>query len=377
MIWRSAILSVAWKEAREMRRDPYFLGLSVVLPITMFFLFSHAVTLDVRDMPLAVYDRSRSQTARRYIDRFVSSGYFRLVAHVDDVGALNRMLGTGQAKVAFVIPQDFSRNLHNNRPAEVQILVDGSFPTTAQVIVGYIDAINASASQAVLVRYLERQGQRSSQLAIEPAVRVWYDPALKSMNYIVPGLYGVILLAFAPLLTALGVVRERESGSIHQIFVSPVRPYQFILGKTIPYCALMFAVTLVLLAVGIYGFRVPMRGNLLLFVALLAVYTVCTVGVGLLFSTLTRSQLGAILLALLGAMMPAFYFSGFLYPVEQLPAFVRYNCYLFPAYYFNRISRDIVLKGMGLQQIWPDVLIIMAYTSLLLVGASLRLKKKV
>ena len=207
--------------------------------------------------------------------------------------------------------------------------------------------------------------------------RVWFNAPLKSVNYIVPGLFGVILMAFPPLLTALAVVREKESGSVQQIFVSPIKPYQFIAGKMIPYAVIAFLEMVIILAAGIGWFEIPFRGSLLLFVSATAVYVLCTVGLGLLISAVTRSQLVAMLLALVVTLMPSFLFSGFLFPVFTMPEMMQMYTYLFPARYFVEISRGIAMKGIGFELLWPQFLLLVLYTAMVFAATTLSFRKKV
>jgi ABC-2 type transport system permease protein len=207
--------------------------------------------------------------------------------------------------------------------------------------------------------------------------RVWFNAALKSVNYIVPGLLGVILMAFPPLLTTLAVVREKETGSVQQIFVSPIRPYQFIAGKMIPYAVIAFMEMLMILAAGVWWFQIPFRGSLPLFLGATTLYVFCTVSLGLLISSVTRSQLVAMLLALLATLMPSFLFSGFLFPIFTMPAMLQMYTYLFPARYFIEIVRGIMMKGIGLEMLWPQFLMLVIYTATVFTATTLLFRKKV
>ncbi|HSD52300.1 MAG TPA: ABC transporter permease, partial [Candidatus Methylomirabilis sp.] len=207
--------------------------------------------------------------------------------------------------------------------------------------------------------------------------RVRYNPDLRSANYIVPGLFAVILMAFPPLLAALAVVREKERGSIQQIFSSPVRSWEFIGGKMLPYAGIAFLEMMLLVTAALLWFRVPVRGSLVLLLLLSLLYVACTVGIGLLVSTLTQSQVVAVLLAIVLTLMPSFLFSGFLFPIAGMPPFFRYYTYLFPARYFNDIARGIALRGVGLGDLWFNSLLLLLYASAMLALASLRFKKKI
>jgi ABC-2 type transport system permease protein len=371
---RSLIGAVVWKEVREIRRDPITMWVAVALPLVMLYLFGSALSLDVKDAPLAVYDLDRSERSRALIEAFPHSGYFRRVDDIREEGEIGEKLDRGRARLVLVIPPDFSRQLARGETAMVQTLVDGSFSATAMVVAGYAAAIvqNYTAEQA------RHPGEDSSvHLPISVESRVWFNAPLKSVHYIVPGLFGVILMAFPPLLTALAVVREKENGSVQQIFVSPIRPSQFIAGKMIPYAVIAFLEMLMILIAGLMWFRIPFRGSFPLFLGATALYVFCTVGLGLLISTVTRSQLVAMLLALLLTLMPSFLFSGFLFPIFTMPKMMQMYTYLFPARYFVEIVRGIVMRGIGFDDLWPQFLFLVLYTAVVFLATTRLFRKKV
>lgn len=377
---RSAVrvLAVAKKEMRELLRDPITLGIAIVLPLVMMFLFAYAITLDVREIRLAVLDEDGSPQSREYIDSVLRSGHFRLQAAARNVRTIERLLDRGAVRVGLVIPAGFSRNLDRGLPADVQTLLDGSFSNTAIIASNYLDAI----TDAYIARLQERAlaarvgGVPRFATAVRVEPRVLYNPGLRSEHYVVPGLFAVILMAFPPLLTALAVVRERERGSILQIRISPVRAWEFLAGKLLPYSAVAFLEMLLLLAAGRFWFAAPVEGSVALLLSLSVLYVLCTVGIGLLVSTLTRSQVVAILLSLVLTLMPSFLFSGFLFPIESMPAVVRGYTYFFPARYFMDIARGISLKGLGLDRLWPQAAILLVYGATVLVVASVIFSRK-
>lgn len=367
----SLIGAVIGKEVREIRRDPITIWVAIALPLVMLYLFGSALSLDVKDAALAVYDLDKSAQSRALIEAFPHSGYFRYIHAVHEEREIGRLLDRGQARLVLVIPADFSEKLARRQAATVQTLVDGSFSATAMVVAGYAAAIVENYAME------QSRGAPHAPPPITVETRVWFNAPLKSVNYIVPGLFGVILMAFPPLLTALAVVREKEAGSVQQIFVSPIRPYQFIAGKMIPYAVIAFFEMVMILAAALLWFRIPFRGSPALFLGATAIYVFCTVGLGLLISTITRSQLVAMLLALLLTLMPSFLFSGFLFPIFTMPTMMQMYTYLFPARYFIEIARGIIMKGTGLELLWPQFLVLMAYTAAVFATATARFRKKV
>ena len=369
------------KELREIRRDPYLLGIAIFLPLVLLFLFAYALNLDVKDVPMAVVDMDRTPQSQADVAAFRNSGQFKVVAYSDDPRHAARLMDQGRVQVVMQIPAGFGRRLERGAQAQVSTAVDGTFPTSARVIIGYVEAINQAYSLGLAQEGLQRAGPLA-RAAIDmpvviPVAQIRYNPGLRSANFIVPGLIAVILMAFPPLLSALAIVREKEHGSIQQIFVSPLPPWAFIVGKLIPYVAIAFGELLLVLLATRYWFQVPIAGSVWLFVLASVPYVISTVAIGLLVSTFTRSQLAAMLLAIVLTMMPAFIFSGFLFPIASMPRLLQYYAYLFPARYFTEITLDVFLKGLDISHWWVQFAVLLAYTLALVAFAALRFKKKV
>jgi ABC-2 type transport system permease protein len=351
------------KELRELLRDPITLGLCAAMPLVMLFLFGYAVNLDVEDVAFGVYDEDRTSASRNLIDRFAATPYFELRREFQSIAAAESALQRGDVRLVLTIPARFYQTLVKGVEAPVQILVDGTHSATAALAGAYADAIVSAFPQPRPTR-------------LEPEIRVWYNPSLRSVNYIVPGLFAVILMAFPPLLTALAIVREKETGTILQIFASPVTSAEFIVGKLIPYGLVAYLEMLTVVAFGYFWFEVPFRGSLTLLLSVSFIYVLTTVGIGLLVSTVTRSQLAAMLLVLIATLMPSFLFSGFLFPVFTMPLALQLYSQLFPASYFMEISRGIVLKDAALGSIWLPVVLLLGYTLAVFAFSSWRLKQK-
>lgn len=364
------------KETIEIRRDPITLGVAVFLPFVMLFIFGYGISMDVQDVPIAVYDQDRTQDSERLVEAFVQSGYFRLHRNLWSPREVSESLDRGEATVVIVIPPEFARTLGAGREAAVQMLIDGSFSATALIVSNYLTAVVDRYSAELAQQRLAAAGLRAPDpLRLE--ARVWYNAPMKSVNYIVPGLFAVLLMAFPPMLTALAIVRERERGTIEQIYVSPVRPAMFLLGKIIPYGAISFVEMLLVLAVGTFWFDIPFRGSLALLLATSLLYVFVTVGLGVGVSMVARTQVAAVFLSLVGTLMPSFLFSGFLFPIASMPYLLQLYTYAFPTRYFNDISRDLFLKGVGLEYLWGNVALLALYAIVLFAAASLTLRKKV
>ncbi|MBI3041719.1 MAG: ABC transporter permease [Betaproteobacteria bacterium] len=364
------------KEWLEIVRDPITLGVAIFLPLILLFVFGYGISLDVEDVRLGVYDQDRTQASERLVEAFTASGYFRVTRRFPSLDEAAQALDRGRVTVALVIPPDFSRLLAADRTAPVQLLVDGTFSPTALIVSNYATAIVNTHSMALAERRLETLGLRMPG-RVSVASRVWYNAPMRSVNYIVPGLFAVLLMAFPPMLTALAIVREKERGTIEQIYVSPVSAPLYILGKVLPYAAIAFVEMLLILTVGTFWFQVPLQGSLALLLGASLLYVLATVGIGVFVSTITRTQVGAVFLSLVVTLMPSFLFSGFLFPISTMPYMMQLYTYVFPARYFNDISRDLFLKGVGIEYIWWNVLLLVLYAAVIFIAASLRLKKKV
>ncbi len=357
------VRAVIAKESRELIRDPVTMWLCFLMPLVMLFLFGYAVNLDVEDIKLGVLDNDRTPMSRDLIDRFTASHYFRLIEDLPSPAAAEDRLRRGAVSLVLVIPPGTQRRLARNETAPVPILVDGSYAATSLLAAGY--------AESIITNYVAKPTR------IEPVVRVWYNPSMKSVNYIIPGLFGVILMAFPPLLTALAIARERESGTIQQIYASPLTTYEFMLGKLVPYAVVASLEMALIVGLGYAWFHVPFVGNPLELLAVALLYVLITVGIGLLVSTLAKTQVAAMLIALIIALMPSFLFSGFLFPVFSMPMLMQMYARMFPTSYFIDFSRGVVLKGIGIEELWFNVLWLGVYTAVVFLLAARLLKKKV
>lgn len=364
------------KEALEIIRDPITLAVALVLPLIMLLLFGYGLSMDVEHIRTVVYDQDRSQESARFVDAFTQGGYFERRGNVWSLREASAALDKGNATVVIIIPPDFGRRLSAGVAAPVQILIDGSFSPTALIVSNYASAIVNRFSTRLAEQRLAQFGLKPpSPVRLES--RVWFNAPMKTVNYIVPGLFAVLLMAFPPMLTALAVVRERERGTIEQIYVSPVSSAMFIVGKIIPYAVIAFCEMLLILLVGTAWFEIPMRGSLGWLLGVSMLYVFVTVGLGVAISAMAKTQVAAVLLSAVGTLMPSFLFSGFLFPIATMPYMLQIYTYVFPARYFNDISRDLFLKGVGIEYLWGNIALLALYAVVLVITASLTLRKKV
>lgn len=352
------------KEARELVRDPITVWLALLMPLVMLFLFGYAVTLDVSGLRIGIYDESRSHASRDLAERFAATENFAVPRRFESMRAVVDAMQRSQVRLVVVIPADFERRLVTGPEAPVQVLVDGTYSVSAALASGYATAIIGAFPSP-----------RSPAINVE--TRVWYNPSLRSANFVVPGLLAVILMAFPPLLTALAIVREKETGTIQQIYASPVTSAEFVAGKLVPYGIVALIEILLLIVIGMLWFDVPLQGSPALLIAASSVYVLTTVAIGLAVSTVTRTQVAAMLAALIVSLMPSFLFSGFLFPVFTMPLSMQLYSAMIPASYFMEISRGIVLKAASVQAILGNLLVLAVYTVALFAFAAWRLRQKV
>jgi ABC-2 type transport system permease protein len=361
----SRTLGFARKESLEIVRDPITVWISLFMPLVMLFLFGYAMSFDVENAPLMIVDHDRSVASRALSDQFLNTTYFRFAGAPEDERDAEHALMRGRARAILSIPPGFQRRIERREAAPVEFLVDGTYASTAAIVSAYGRAIIYSFPSGSL------------QLRVQPEVRIWYNPELRSRNFIVPGLFAVILMAFPPLLAALAIAREKELGTIAQIYASPLTRMEFVVGKLLPYAAIASMQLAIVLAAGFLWFKVPMNGSLPLLVALGLVYVICTVAIGLLVSSLLKTQVAAMLMTLLVTLMPSFLFSGFIYPVFTMPPSFQIYSKSLPPYYFIDISRGIVMRGAGLAELWSSAAILIGYTAVVLTAAILLVRKRI
>lgn len=372
------ILALARKETRQLLRDPVYLGLAFAVPLMLLILLGYQLSLDVKGLLVAVVDHDRSAWSRQYVDGFVNSEYFRLVARLDSAAEAHEWIRSGRARVVIDIPPDFGRRLSASERVVVGITVDGSFPTRGQISLGYVEAVSTLHNQQLLRAWLAEHGQRGGQVwPVQMDVSVWYNPTLESKNFIVPGLLVVVMMIFPPLLSALLIVRERESGTILNLYCSPASRWDIVAGKALPYVAVSFLDFLVIFAVSVGLFQVRFVGSAWLLSAGALLYSISTIGLGLLISTFTRTQLAAMLATFLVAVAPAFTFSGIFAPVASQDVVGRFVARLIPATYFMEVVRGAYLKGGALASYIPDLTALGVYAVVVYTAAWLALRKRV
>lgn len=371
----SRLMSIIRKEFIQIFRDVRTLVMILVIPIMQLFLLGYSATSDVRNIPLAVLDQSRSHESRALLDSYRAADYFRLAYMVTSEAEIESLISSGDARAAVIIPPDYAQRL-NDGSAQVAFILDGSDPTSASTALSAAQLISQSHATQILSERFARTG---SGLRVQPPVEVrttvWYNPDMISAHFMIPGVIGMVLFAIAAILTATSVVRERERGTIEQLIVTPIRPWELIVGKLMPYVILGFFNTIEVLAVGHWWFGMPIRGDLGLIIGLSLLFLVTGLGIGLFASTIANTQQEAMLTVWM-TLLPSIFLSGFFFPLEAMPPVLQWVSYLMPLRYYLVILRALLMKGVGLSMIQNDVIAMALFAVGIMTAAALRFHKR-
>jgi ABC-2 type transport system permease protein len=365
------------KELIHIRRDPRSLIQIILLPIMLMMLYGYALTFDIKHVPTAIYDQEQSRVTAEFIRRFEGSEYFKVSRFLSSYQEIDHLLTTRQVQLVLVLPFDFSRPLKKKGTTKVQALVDGTDANTANIILGYVQAVVSVYNQDVVTERLDRQGMSYVKIPVSSEPRFWFNEDLESVNYIVPGLIAVIMTMVGALLTALTVVREVERGSMESLMSTPLKKTELLLGKMAPYFVIGMGDMLITIAMGQFLFGVPQRGSFLLLIGLSALFLIATLAHGLLISVTSENQLQAYQMAMLTTFLPAFLLSGFVFALYLMPWPLQAVSYLVPARYLVTITKGIYLKGLGLKVLWPQMLMLMGAAVLFMSLALNKFVKKI
>jgi len=372
----SRLISLIRKEFIQIARDPRTLILVLVIPIMQLFLMGYAATTDVRNVTLAVFDQDRGPEARELLDAYRAADYFRLAYDVDSEEQLRDLIDSGKVRAGLIIPPDYGYLIASNGSAKIAFILDGSDPTVASTALSAAQLIGQSKATDIITERLERQAVRgNSAPPIDVLTQVWYNPDLISSHFMIPGVIGVIMFALTSILTATAIVRERERGTIEQLIVTPIRPWELIVGKLVPYVLLAFFNALEVLALGAWWFKVPVRGELGLIFLLSALFLLSSLGIGLLASTIANTQQEAMLTVWM-LLLPSIFLSGFFFPIEAMPSALQVISYLMPLRYYLVILRSLLVKGVGFTALREEVLALAIFGLAIMSIAAMRFRKR-
>ncbi|HEX9920130.1 MAG TPA: ABC transporter permease [Candidatus Methylomirabilis sp.] len=343
------------KEFIQAFRDPRMKGVIFIAPVIQLLVFSYAVNTDVRNIATALCDRDNSVMSRELASRFVESGYFEIVEYTDDENRAQELIDRGQAQAVLIMNKGFGNGLQAGKTAQLQLIVDGTDSNTAGITLQYSVKIVEEFSQQILGSQFARlRGTARQPGRVEVQTRAWFNENLESRNFYVPGVIAIIVTLITLMLTSMAIVREKEIGTMEQIIVTPITPLEFILGKTVPFALIGFADVMMVTVVGVFWFAVPIRGSLPLLLFGTALYLMTTLGIGLLISTVSRTQQQAMMTTFF-FFMPAILLSGLMFPIANMPKVVQWLTFLNPMRYFLVIIRGIFLKGLPLKILWPQM----------------------
>lgn len=370
------MLFVMWKEILELRQDPRIFGIIFIAPIVQLTILGYAATTDVRNVPMVVVDADRSSASQALISRFNASGIFTLVDVVSSARDVDSYLERGEAWMALSIPPRYGEQIAGGRPATLQVIADGSDASSTNIAMGYATNLVAGYAQDVLGTRMRATPSVPSTGGIDPRVRIWFNPTIESRYFMLPGIFAILLLVITSNLSSMAIVREREIGTLEQLNVTPLGRAQLIFGKLVPYGVIGLIDAMIVLVVIVYWFEVPLRGSFWLLIAMSVVYLLTTLGLGLFVSTISHTQQQAMMTSTFFFMMPMMFLSGFVFPIENMPAAIQPVTFLIPLRYFVIILRGIFLKGVGLETLWPQALALFAWGATILTLAVLRSSKR-
>jgi ABC-2 type transport system permease protein len=369
-------LAVARKEVVQILRDTRSLIIVVIMPVILVLLFGYGVSLDLKGLPIFVYDRDGSQQSQDLLKRFQASAYFDIVRVVNDYPALTRALDDGHARMGIVVPWDFSERLHDGGPVQVQALVDGTDDNTANVLIGYAQAVVQGYSSDLQLDWLRNHGQPAQPASVSVETRTWYNEDLESSAFIVPGVLALVMSVIGAFLTSLTIAREWERGTMEQLISTPVTSLEIMLGKLAPYFAIGMFDVIVCALIAIYWFQVPFRGSFLTLLISSAMFLVVVLALGFFISVIAGSQLAASQIALLITFLPAFLLSGFLFSIEQMPVVLQWITRILPARYYVSVLKKIFLKGTPAALLYADLVPLTVFALVLAVLATRAFHKR-
>ena len=370
------LLAIARKEILHILRDSRSLGIVVIMPVTLMLLFGYGVNLDLKGLPVYVFDRDGSQQSQDLLKRFQSNEYFHIAQVVDSYPELTRALDDGHAKMGIVIPWDFSQRLNRGDIVGVQALVDSTDDNTANVLIGYAQAVVQGYSSQIQLDWLQAHGQTIQPAPVSVQTRTWYNEDLESSSFIIPGVLALVMSVIGAFLTSLTIAREWERGSMEQLISTPVTAMEIMLGKLAPYFVLGMFDVAVCAVIAISWFHVPFRGSYITLAVSSALFMIVVLSLGFLISVLAKNQFAASQIALLITFLPAFLLSGFLFSIEQMPIVLQWITRILPARYYVSVLKKIFLKGTPTSMLYADLIPLTVFAFILAIAATRSFHKR-
>lgn len=370
------ILYFVVKELLQFRRDRRLLGVVVVAPIIQLILLGYAANMDVKVIDTAILDFDNSRTSREFVQSLLASGYFQFHGYVDNYAQLDELINRGDVLVGLVFPNDFEIKICQGENPKLQVILDGSNGNKSSIVFGYLLNLSTGFSKRLILEKVNISSkQKVNFKGINPQIRVWYNPEMITRRFLLPGILALLLLIITVPLTAMAIVKEKEAGTLEQLIITPLKPYQIIAGKLIPYVLVGFVDFLLVVSVMQFWFGIMIRGNFFFLLLASGLFVISNLGIGLYISASAKSQQQAMILSVFGVIVPMIYLSGFVFPVENMPKVIQYITFLIPLKYYLVILRGVVLKGVGIAELWDQMLILSAYGLILFLLSSTRFRR--
>jgi len=370
------IFHIIKKEFIQLRQDKKMFGVSFIAPVFQLLILGYAATFDVSKIPMAVCDFDNSVSSRALIRNFTSTEYFRIVGYCDKTSEIDSQLDDGHASIAVVIPGGFEKKIGSGQSAPLQVIADGTETSSAGIGLNYAYIIVTRYTQDIVLESLIKRGSVTLPARMSAEFRIWYNPELKSRNFMVPGVLGLLLMVMTMVLTSLAIVKEKELGTLEQLVVTPIKPYQLIIGKLAPFFVIGVIDVVLVVFFASLVFSLPVKGGVLLLLLLSLIFLMTTLGLGLFISTISRTQQQAMMTAIFFFMMPMVFFSGFVFPIENMPSIIQYVSYLMPLRYYFVIVRGLFLKGVGMDILWTQALALLVFGGAILSLSVMRFQKR-
>lgn len=349
----------------------------LIAPVIQLIFLGYAVNMDVNTVTTVLFDQDRSPKSRELIERFEASGYFEFVDYVSSYGQVQEYIDAGEAVLGLVIPYDLEENIGRGETASLQTIIDASDGNKAAITMGYIQQIAARYSGELIVELMNKRGIKQQLSGIvETELRAWYNPELKTRIFMVPGIVGLLLSIITLILTSLAIVKEKEVGTLEQIIVTPIKPIELLIGKLVPFAILGFVSIVIVLAAMALVFGIVVQGSILFLFFSSFIYILSTLGLGLFVSTISKTQQQAMMLAMFLVLMPMIFLSGFSFPIVNMPPIIQGLTYIVPLRYFMTIIRGVIIKGVGIAELWPEVLVLAGFGILIMTLSAKRFQKR-
>lgn len=371
------IVNIIIKEFQQFRRDPKMFAIVLIAPVIQLIFLGYAANLDLENVNLIILDNDNTVSSRELTESLTSSGYFKLKFSAENYRQVTDEMDKGLYHIALIIPKSFEKKIERHESASLQVIFNGSDGNSASIAAGYFSIVASKYSKKIISEYFNRSGIKIQPIGkISAEIRVWYNPLLKTRNFMVPGIVGLLLSVITLILTSLAIVKEKEIGTLEQLIVTPIKPYQLIIGKLIPFTILGFISVVIVINAMSLLFNIPVKGSYIFLFASSFLYILSSLGLGLFVSTISKTQQQAMMISIFGILMPMVYLSGFAFPIENMPTSIQYISYLIPLRYFITIIRGVILKGIGFTELWFDATILLAMGITILFLSSLRFRKK-